>query len=76
MRELKVKDIDLEKGKITVPEATENRLKERILSLEASQILELYKYLNETRAELLEISKTVKKLKSFLLSEKTQNLAA
>lgn len=73
LRELKVKDIDLEKGKITVPEATENRLKERILSLEASQILELYKYLNETRAELLEISKTVKETeKLFIIGEHTK----
>ncbi|MCQ4142640.1 site-specific integrase [Chryseobacterium sp. EO14] len=73
LRELKVKDIDLEKGKITVPEATENRLKERILSLEASQILELYKYINETRAELLEISKTVKETeKLFIIGENTK----
>lgn len=73
LRELQVKDIDLEKGIIKVPQATENRLKERILPLEASQILELYKYLNETRIELLQISKTVKETeKLFIVSEKTR----
>lgn len=73
LRELKVDDIDLEKGIIRVPEATENRLKERILPLEASQILELYKYINETRLELLQLSKTVKETeKLFILSEKTR----
>ncbi|AZA99982.1 hypothetical protein EG359_10415 [Chryseobacterium joostei] len=73
LRELKVKDIDLEKGIIKVPEATENRLKERILPLEASQILELYRYINETRSELLKLSKTVKETeKLFILSEKTR----
>lgn len=73
LRELKVDDIDLEKGMIRVPEATENRLKERILPLKASQILELYKYINETRLELLQLSKTVKETeKLFILSEKTR----
>jgi len=73
LRELKVKDIDLEKGIIRVPEATENRLKERVLPLEASQILELYKYITETRTELLQLSKTVKESeKLFILSEKTR----
>lgn len=73
LRALKVKDIDLEKGKIKVPEATENRLKERILPLEASQILELYKYIHETRAELLQISKTIQETeKLFIISEKTK----
>lgn len=73
LRELKVKDIDLEKGIIRVPEATENRLKERVLPLEASQILELYKYITETRAELLQISKTVKETeKLFITSENTR----
>ncbi len=73
LRELKVKDIDLEKGIIRVPEATENRLKERVLPLEASQILELYKYITETRPELLQISKTVQETeKLFILSENTR----
>jgi len=73
LRELKVQNIDLEKGIIRVPEATENRLKERILSLEASQVLELYKYINETRAELLQISKTVKETdKLFIIGENTR----
>lgn len=73
LRELKVKDIDLEKGIIRVPEATENRLKERILPLEASQILELYKYITETRTELLQISKTVKETeKLFIIGENTK----
>ena len=73
LRELKVQDIDLEKGLIKVPEATENRLKERILPLEASQILELYKYITETRPELLQISKTVKETdKLFITSENTK----
>lgn len=73
LRALKVKNIDLEKGMIRVPEATENRLKERILPLEASQILELYQYINETRLELLQISKTVKESeKLFITSEKTK----
>lgn len=73
LRELKVNDIDLEKGIIKVPEATENRLKERVLPLETSQILELYKYINETRLELLQLSKTVKETeKLFILSENTR----
>lgn len=73
LRELQVKDIDLEKGMIRVPEATENRLKERVLPLEASQILELYKYITETRTELLQLSKTVRESeKLFILSEKTR----
>ncbi|ASW73635.1 hypothetical protein IQ37_19285 [Chryseobacterium piperi] len=73
LRELTIQDIDLEKGLIRVPQATENRLKERVLPLEASQILELYKYLNKTRAELLQISKTVQETdKLFILSEKTR----
>lgn len=73
LRELKVQDIDLEKGLIRVPEATENRLKERILPLEASQILELYKYITETRTELLQLSKTVKETdKLFIVGEKTK----
>ncbi|PRA91388.1 hypothetical protein CQ046_23295 [Chryseobacterium sp. MYb7] len=73
LRELKVKGIDLEKGLIKVPEATENRLKERILPLEASQILELYKYITETRPELLQISKTVKETdKLFIIGENTK----
>jgi site-specific recombinase XerD len=73
LRELNVNDIDLERGIIKVPEATENRLKERILPLEASQILTLYQYINETRSELLQLSKTVKETeKLFILSEKTK----
>ncbi|ASW72840.1 hypothetical protein IQ37_05755 [Chryseobacterium piperi] len=73
LRELKVRDIDLEKGMIRVPEATENRVKERILPLEAPQILELYKYITETRTELLQISKTVKETeKLFITSENTR----
>lgn len=73
LRELKVEDIDLEQGIIKVPEATENRLKERILPLEALQILELYKYINEVRPELLQLSKTVKETdKLFIVSEKTK----
>ncbi|MFY1044982.1 tyrosine-type recombinase/integrase [Chryseobacterium sp. GP-SGM7] len=73
LRELKVKDIDLQKGIIKVPQATESRLKERILPLKASQILELYKYMNEVRTELLQISKTVKETdKLFIVSEKTK----
>lgn len=73
LRELKVKDIDLQRGIINVPQATESRLKERNLSLEASQILELYQYINETRSELLQISKTVKESeKLFITSENTK----
>ncbi|KUJ49702.1 tyrosine-type recombinase/integrase [Chryseobacterium sp. JAH] len=73
LRELKVKDIDLQKGIIKVPQATESRLKERNLPLEASQILELYQYINEIRTELLQISKTVKATdKLFIVSEKTK----
>ncbi|MEN5307206.1 site-specific integrase [Chryseobacterium cucumeris] len=73
LRELQIKDIDLEKGIIRVPEATENRLKERVLPLEASQVLELYKYITETRPELLQISKTVKETdKLFITSENTK----
>jgi len=73
LRALKVKDIDLKKGIVRVPEATENRLKERVLPLEASQILELYQYITETRSELLQISKTVKESeKLFITSEKTK----
>ncbi|MPS72597.1 MAG: site-specific integrase [Chryseobacterium sp.] len=73
LRELKVQDIDLEKGIIRVPEATENRLKERILPLEASQILELYKYITEIRPELLQISKTVNETeKLFIIGENTK----
>lgn len=73
LRELKVKDIDLEKGMIRVQQATESRLKERSLPLEASQILELYQYINQTRSELLQISKTVKESeKLFITSENTK----
>ncbi|WP_228463859.1 site-specific integrase [Chryseobacterium bernardetii] len=77
LRELKVKDIDLEKGIIKVPEATENRLKERVLPLEASQILELYKYVTETRPELLQISKTVNETeKLFIISKNTRFISS
>ncbi|WP_299182607.1 site-specific integrase [uncultured Chryseobacterium sp.] len=73
LRALRVKDIDLEKGIINVPKATENRLKERTLPLEASQILELYKYITETRPELIQISKTIKETdKLFTISENTK----
>ncbi|MGL6129976.1 tyrosine-type recombinase/integrase [Chryseobacterium artocarpi] len=73
LRELKAKDIDLQKGIIRVPQATESRLKERNLPLEASQILELYQYINEIRTELLQISKTVKESeKLFITSENTK----
>ncbi|PWW19223.1 tyrosine-type recombinase/integrase [Chryseobacterium sp. AG844] len=73
LRALQVQNIDLEKGMIKVPKATENRLKERILPLKASQILELYKYITETRTELLQISKTIKETeKLFIIGENTK----
>ncbi|MCW3162866.1 tyrosine-type recombinase/integrase, partial [Chryseobacterium oryctis] len=58
LRELELKDIDLEKGLIRVPKATENRFNERTLSLEASQILDIYHYIKQTRPQLVKLLKT------------------
>lgn len=73
LRELEVKDIDLGKGTIRVPKATENRLNERILPLEASQILEIYNYVKEVRPELLKLLKTNRETeKLFVTDENTR----
>lgn len=73
LRELKVKDIDLRKGIIRVPKATESRFNERILPLEASQILEIYNYIKEIRPELLKLLKTTRETeKLFVTDENTR----
>ncbi len=73
LRELEVKDIDLGKGTVRVPKATENRLNERILPLEASQILEIYNYIKEVRQELLKLLKTDRETeKLFVTDENTR----
>jgi site-specific recombinase XerD len=73
LRELKVKDIDLRKGIIRVPKATESRFNERILPLEASQILEIYNYIKEVRPELLKLLKTNRETeKLFVTDENTR----
>lgn len=50
---LKISDINLEKGQINVPKSSERKLNPRILSLESVQIIALYNYLKEDREGLL-----------------------
>ncbi len=52
---LEPKDINLDKGTIQVRRNT--RLQERILKLNAKQVLPLHEYMNETRTELLKLKK-------------------
>ncbi len=52
---IELKHLELREGKITIPGS--RRSNERILKLEAHQIFDLYDYVNETRKEILQISK-------------------
>ncbi|MCF8255541.1 MAG: tyrosine-type recombinase/integrase [Bacteroidia bacterium] len=52
---LEPKDINLEKGTIQVRRNT--RLQERILKLNAKQVLPLHEYIKETRSELIKLKK-------------------
>lgn len=56
--QLKTEDLDLENGKIKVPQTTDFKLNERVLPLESNQILFLHSYLTETRPKLLQLIKT------------------
>lgn len=55
VKNIELSHLDLREGKITIP-ATK-RSNERTLKLEAHQIFELYDYINETRKEILKLTK-------------------
>lgn len=70
---LEVQSIDLEKGILKVPKSSEYKLNERVLTLESEQILEIYRYLTQTRQELLKLLKVEENTKKlFPKSEKTR----
>lgn len=71
--QLKTEDLDLENGKIKVPQTTDFKLNERVLPLESNQILFLHSYLTETRPKLLQLIKTqINTDKLFPTAEKTR----
>ncbi|MEN9655772.1 MAG: hypothetical protein RL311_698 [Bacteroidota bacterium] len=71
--QLKTEDLDLENGKIKVPQTSDYILNERVLPLESNQILFLQYYLKETRPKLLQLIKTQADTdKFFPTAEKTR----
>jgi site-specific recombinase XerD len=73
LAQLKTEDLDLENGKIKVPQTTDFKLNERVLNLESNQILFLQYYLTETRPKLLQLIKTqINTDKLFPTAEKTR----
>lgn len=73
LTQLKCEDLDLENGKIKVPQTTDFKLNERTLNLEPNQIMFLHSYLTETRPKLLQLIKTQTDTdKLFPTAEKTR----
>jgi site-specific recombinase XerD len=73
LAQLKTEDLDLENGKIKVPQTTDFKLNERVLPLESNQILFLNFYLTETRPKLLKLIKIqINTDKLFPTAEKTR----
>ncbi|PQL93784.1 hypothetical protein [Apibacter adventoris] len=73
LERLEIGHIDVEKAIVQVPRISEYKLKERILPLASNQIMELHKYLTQTREELLKIIKTEQETKKlFPKSSKTR----
>lgn len=60
LHRLVLKDIDLSRGTVDVPPCSDYKLSKRILTLEAVQIMDLYRYMRETRPALLELVKVPK----------------
>ena len=52
IQKLELNDLDLRKGEIEIPETKKSN--GRILTLEPSQLIELYEYVNQVRAAILE----------------------
>ncbi|PQL93803.1 tyrosine-type recombinase/integrase [Apibacter adventoris] len=70
---LEIQDIDVEKAIVQVPRISDYKLQERILPLASNQIMELHKYLTQTREELLKLVKTEQETKRlFPKSSKTR----
>jgi site-specific recombinase XerD len=73
LAQLKTEDLDLENGKIKIPQTTDFKLNERTLNLEPNQIMFLHFYLTETRPKLLQLIKTQTDTnKLFPTAEKTR----
>lgn len=68
--QIEISQIDLEKGTIQVTGNVKN--KGRTLHLKPNQIMLFYKYINETRAEIIKQTKSQSEL--FILSEAGKNL--
>ena len=68
--QIEISQIDLEKGTIQITGNVKN--KGRTLHLKPNQIMLFYKYINETRAEIIKQTKSQSEL--FILSEAGKNL--
>lgn len=55
VKNLELSHLELREGKITIPET--KRSNERTLKLESHQVFDLYDYVNETRKEILRLTK-------------------
>lgn len=76
IKNLELPHLELREGKITIPST--KRSNERTMKLEAHQIFDLYDYINETRKEILKLTK--KESKKLFISigtgKNVQNLLA
>jgi integrase/recombinase XerD len=60
LHRLELKSVDLSKGIVEVSPSSQYKLSKRILTLEAVQIMDLYRYMQETRPALLKLVKAPK----------------